>query len=51
MCLILVMSCVFIHMKKEEAAVSAGAFGYEEVDGNLTFSDLAKSLEKAALGK
>lgn len=44
------MSCVFIHMRKEEAAVAAGAFGYEQASENLTFSDLAKTIEKAAVG-
>ncbi len=51
MSLILIISCVFIHMKKNEAAVFAGAFGYEKVDENLTFSDLAEVIERAARGK
>jgi len=51
MSLILIISCVFIHMKKDESAVSAGAFGYEKVDENLTFSDLAEVIERAARGK
>ena len=47
MCIILFVSCIYIHMCENEKSISAGAFGKTQPNENLTFSDLATVLEKA----
>ena len=51
LCAFLLMSCIFIHVLKNKNAVEAGSFGSTIVQENITFSDLAKTMEKAVLGE
>ncbi len=51
MCMILLVSCIFIRVFKSERVVSAGTFGKGEIHENITFSDLANTIEKAAIGR
>lgn len=46
MCTILLASCVFIHVKKQEQTTTVGTFGNTEKHENITFSDLAEVLER-----